>query len=250
MSDDRRVVMVTGGGTGIGFAVAERFLSAGDEVVIVGRRTQVLEQAATSLGGDVVIQTADVSERDQVVGAVGAVIDRFERLDVVVNNAGLIEGTLASMEIGEAEAAWDAVHDANLKGSFLMSIAAAGHLTRPGGRIINVGSIAAFTGGSRPGAIAYASAKSGLHGMTYGLARELSPEGITANVVAPGFIENTEFTGQWPEERVRSIVAEVPAGRAGSARDVAEACFYLASEAAAFVTGESLTVNGGWRFAG
>jgi 3-oxoacyl-[acyl-carrier protein] reductase len=121
-------------------------------------------------------------------------------------------------------------------------------LPRPGGRIINISSIAAFTGGSRPGAIGYAAAKAGLLGMTYALARELSPQGITVNAVAPGFIANTEFTGAWSEERIQSIVAQTPVGRAGDANDVAEAVLFLASPEASFITGEVLNVNGGWLF--
>ena len=129
-----------------------------------------------------------------------------------------------------------------------MAMAVAPHLPRPGGRIINVSSIAAFTGGSRPGAVAYAAAKAGLIGMTYALARELSPQGITVNAVAPGFVAGTEFTGQWSEERVRGIVAETPVGREGHPNDIAAAVRYLASPDASFVTGEVLNVNGGWLF--
>jgi 3-oxoacyl-[acyl-carrier protein] reductase len=139
------------------------------------------------------------------------------------------------------------VLDANLKGSFLMAHEAAPRLRSPGGRIVNIGSIAASTGGSRPGSIAYAAAKSGLHGMTYALARELAPRGITANVIAPGFIADTGFTGAWPAERVQGIVAQTPMGRAGTPQDIAGAVLWLASPAGSFVTGAVIPVNGGWR---
>lgn len=129
-----------------------------------------------------------------------------------------------------------------------MSVGVAPHLPRPGGRIINISSIAAFTGGSRPGTIGYAAAKSGLLGMTYALARELSPQGITVNAIAPGFIANTEFTGQWSKERVEGIIAQTPVGRAGQVSHVATAVLFLASPEASFITGEVLNVNGGWLF--
>ena len=129
-----------------------------------------------------------------------------------------------------------------------MAVAVAPRMTRPGGRIVNISSIAAFTGGSRAGSTAYAAAKAGVLGLTYGLARELSPQGITVNAIAPGFIANTGFTGEWSEERVRGIIAETPVGRGGHVNDVVAATLYLSSPEASFVTGEVLNVNGGWLF--
>jgi 3-oxoacyl-[acyl-carrier protein] reductase len=128
-----------------------------------------------------------------------------------------------------------------------MTHATAPLLASPGGRIINISSIGAQTGGSRPGGLAYAAAKSGLHGLTYALARELAPRGITANVVAPGFIAGTGFTAAWPEDRVASIVSETPLGRPGAPSDIAGAVLWLASPSSSFVTGAVIPVNGGWR---
>jgi 3-oxoacyl-[acyl-carrier protein] reductase len=243
-----RVVVITGGGTGVGYACAERFAKNGDRVVIMGRRESVLKEAAGQIGDTVDYQSADVSQRDQVEGAVENIANQYGQIDVLINNAGFVLGTLASMDIEEVEQAWDSVIDTNLKGSFLMAVAVSKHLPSPGGRIINISSIAAFTGGSRAGAIAYAAAKSGMHGMTYSLARELSPQGMTVNAIAPGFIAETEFTGGWPDSRIQEIVSETPAGRPGQASDIADAAFYLASQEASFVTGEILNVNGGWLF--
>ncbi len=243
-----RVVVITGGGSGIGRAIAAAFAREGARVVIVGRREARLREVAEDLGPAVGWQAADVSRREQVAEAVAAVVARFGRIDVLVNAAGFVRGITTDLPLDEAERIWDEELGTNLKGSFLMAVAAAPHLPRPGGRIINISSIAAFTGGSRPGALGYAAAKAGLHGLTYGLARELSPQGITVNAIAPGFIGETGFTGTWPEDRVRGTVEQTPVGRAGTADDVAAAALYLASPAASFVTGEVLNVNGGWLF--
>lgn len=243
-----RTVVVTGGGSGIGRAMAEAFARDGDRVVVLGRREEQLRATARALGPAAGWQRVDVSQRDSIAAGVAAIVDRFGRIDVLVNNAGFVLGITTQTPLAEAERLWDEVVDANLKGAFLMAMAAAPHLPRPGGRIINMSSIAAFTGGSRPGAAAYAAAKAGLIGLTYALARELSPQGITVNAIAPGFVAGTEFTGSWTEERVRGIVEETPVGRGGHPADIAAAVRYLASPEASFVSGEVLHVNGGWVF--
>ena len=247
--EEERVVIVTGGGSGIGKAIARKFASNQHQVVIMGRTEAKLQQAANEIGNNVAYQTVDVSQRESVVQAVQAVVEQFKRIDVLVNNAGLVQGIRTTMPLEEAEAAWDMEIDINLKGSFLMALAVAPYLPRPGGRILNMSSIAAFTGGSRPGAMGYAAAKAGTHGLTYGLARELSPQGITVNAIAPGLIAETEFFGDSATtERFQSTVDQTPMGRTGFPDDIATATYYLASPEASFVTGEILNVNGGWVF--
>lgn len=247
-TDTPRVIMITGGGSGIGRAAGAAFVGAGDRVVILGRHEDKLRAAAAAIGPAATWQQVDVSRRESIEAGIAAVMARLGRLDVLVNNAGFVRGITTDMPLADAERLWDEVVDTNLKGAFLMAVAAAAHLPRPGGRIVNISSIAAFSGGSRPGAVAYAAAKAGVIGMTYGLARELSPQGITVNAIAPGFVAGTEFTEAWSEERVRSIVAETPAGRGGRPDDIAAAILYLASPDASFVTGTVLHVNGGWLF--
>jgi 3-oxoacyl-[acyl-carrier protein] reductase len=243
MEGDRKQAVVTGGASGIGFGIARALIGTGYGVRLVGRTADRLRDAAERLGDGVSWRVADVGRRGDIAGA----LDGLDRVDVLVNAAGFIRGVALATPADEAEAAWDAVIAANLKGTFLMTHAVAPRLCSPGGRIVNISSIGAQTGGSRPGGLAYAAAKSGLHGLTYALARELAPRGITANVIAPGFVAGTGFTGSWPEERVSAIIAETPLGRAGTPDDIAGAVLWLASDAAAFVTGVVIPVNGGWR---
>jgi NAD(P)-dependent dehydrogenase (short-subunit alcohol dehydrogenase family) len=243
-----RVALITGGGTGIGRATAEKLAHQGYHAVILGRREQPLRETAEAIGASATWYPLDVSQRDQVAATVALVVERWGQIDVLVNAAGFAMGVRAGMPLEEAANNWGETLATNLTGAFLMAIALAPHLTRPGGRIISISSIAAYTGGQRGGSIDYAAAKAGLIGMTHGLARDLSREGITANVIVPGFIARTEFTGGWSDERIQSIVAETPVGRPGSAEDIAAAVAYLASPEASFVTGEVLHVNGGWRF--
>lgn len=240
-----RTVIITGGGSGIGRAAAEAFVRKGCRVGVIGRDEDKLRQVAEKLGPLATWHRADVSQRNQVLDAVKAIVEQFAKVDVLINNAGLMQAITTEMPLEEAEIHWDEVVGVNLKGSFLMAMATSPHLNRPGGRIINVSSISAFNGGNPIATMGYAAAKAGLHGLTHALARELSPQGITVNAIVPGFIAGTGVTGGWSEERVRSIVSDTPVGRPGQPEDVAAAALYLASPEASFVTGEVLNVTGG-----
>jgi len=170
-----------------------------------------------------------VGRHDQVAAVVEEIGKHFPHIDVLVNAAGFMRPIATATPLAEGERLWDEVLAANLKGSFLMSVALVPQLRRPGGRIINISYIGAFTGGSRAGGLAYA------------LARELSSQGITVNTVAPGFIQGTGFTGAWPQQLVQEIVSNLPVGRAGEPADIAEAVLFLASQKASFITGKSST---------
>jgi 3-oxoacyl-[acyl-carrier protein] reductase len=153
MSSQNRVAVISGGSTGIGRAIAETFAKNNDQVVIIGRRQDTLQATVQEIGTNCSWQQADVSQRHQVSEAVNAIIEKYGKIDALVNNAGFVLGETTDMPPDEAEQAWDHEIGTNLKGAFLMSMAVAPHLPRPGGRIINISSIAAFTGGSHWGLV-------------------------------------------------------------------------------------------------
>jgi 3-oxoacyl-[acyl-carrier protein] reductase len=228
--------------------MAEAFGRNAAQVVIMGRREDALREAAQAIGSQCSWQRADVSQREQVARAVHAIVRQFGKIDVLINNAGESRGITADMSLEQAEAVWDQELATNLKGAFLMALAVMPHLARPGGRIINISSDGALTGGPGLRTIGYVSAKAGLLGLTRALAREYSSQGITVNTIAPGFIADTGATARVPEGIVQSIAAQLPVGRPGHVNDVAAAALFLASPDAGFITGELLNVNGGRHF--
>jgi 3-oxoacyl-[acyl-carrier protein] reductase len=235
-----RQIVVTGGGTGIGRAVAEAFAARGDQVVIAGRRQEVLEQTAAQLGPLVRAVALDATDPVQVEAALGLLP---EHVDVLVNNAGgnTDIGAAAPAGLAALAAAWRANLDANVVSAVLVTAALRPRLVA-GGAVINVSSIAAHRGGSG----SYGAAKAAVEAWNLTLAQELGPDRITANVVAPGYIEATEFfRGAMTEQRRAGLVAQTATGRVGTPADIAGTVLFLASPAASHITGQVLHVNGG-----
>ncbi|MFI6738974.1 SDR family NAD(P)-dependent oxidoreductase [Nonomuraea sp. NPDC050451] len=233
-----RTTVVTGGGTGIGKAVAARFAAGGDRVVIIGRRADTLEQAAKEIGGTAL--PADLSEATEVERLRADLADRFGTIDVLVNNAGgNVETHGGSGGLAER---WTGNFRANVLTSVLPTEAFR-DLLNPSGRIVFISSIAALRGS---GGSSYGPMKAALHPYAFDLAAALGPRGITVNVVAPGFIEDTEFfSGTLDDERRATLVAQTHTGRAGTPRDIADTVHWLASPDAAHVTAQIIQVNGG-----
>lgn len=245
----QRVVVVTGGGSGMGKAIAEMFAQNNDQVFIIGRRKTKLQEVAKNKPTNIYPLQGDITKPDDVQRVLKAILKKHNTVDILVNCAGESGHVSDGLSLEKAFNTWNEVTNINLTGTFLMIYAFRPYLKRPGGRIINITSLAAFAGSSRQGGEVYAAAKAGVHGMTRTLVRQLGPEGITVNCVAPGFIVDTEFFGaNAPEERVKGAIANTPLGRIGHPNDVAPAVFYLTSDEASFVTGEILNVNGGQQF--
>ncbi|MFY1688096.1 SDR family NAD(P)-dependent oxidoreductase [Plantactinospora sp. WMMB782] len=240
-----RLAVVSGGATGIGAAVAEGLVSDGYDVIVVGRRAELLEQAATRIGkqlgrpGSVQAVPADLTDPAQLGRVVEAVAGRT--VDAVVNNAGgYLDGDSSTLD-GVA-ARWRANLDSNVLTAVLLTEALRPALRRPGGRVLLISSIAAQRGGGGP----YSAAKAALHGWGYHLAQELGPEQITVNVISPGYVVDTEFfDGRMTPEGHRRRIDATLVGRAGEPADIAAAVRYLVSPAAGYVTGQVLGVNGG-----
>ncbi|MFJ2863165.1 SDR family NAD(P)-dependent oxidoreductase [Kitasatospora sp. NPDC087314] len=250
MTQDRLAV-VSGGGTGIGRAIAARLAADGHRVVILGRRPEVLEQAREAIErtagpGRIVPLAADLTDPEAVEAAAGR-IAALGPVDVLVNNAGAIVTPPDGDGLAALARVWRRDLDANLLTAVLLTTALQGRLRRPGGRLVVISSAAAQRGGAGShSAGSYAAAKAALHGWAFGLARQLGPDGVTVNVLAPGYIEDTEIFGAgWSAEFHAGKVADTLVGRAGTPADVAEAVAYLASPAAGYLTGQVIGLNGG-----
>lgn len=247
--EEKRFAIITGGSSGIGLATAKKMLEKNINVTILSRTEPDFAGQSLKVEKNIQWIKADVSNRNDVELALEQILGKTKIIDILVNNAGSNGRITTKTPLEDAEKIWDSVTNVNLKGAFLMAVAIAPYLRKPGGRIINVSSIGAFTGGSNAGALAYAASKAGLLGLTRALARELSSEGITVNSVAPGFITSTNFfNGGLTEDMLKSYTEQIPAKRAGVPEDVASAICFLASSEASYINGEVLNINGGWLF--
>ena len=239
----RQVALVTGGTRGIGAAIAAWLAEHGARVVVSGRdadRVQSAVKTMEGLDGRVVGLVADAAKREDAERLVDTAKQEFGRLDVVVNNAGITRDALL---VRMKDDDWDHVMEVNLRGAFLMTRAATKVMMRQrSGRIINIASAAGAMGNA--GQVNYSAAKAGLIGLTKASARELAHWSILVNAVAPGLIE-TDMTAGIPEAARQAFLAQVPLGRIGTAREVAEVVGFLAGDGATYVTGQVFHVNGG-----
>ncbi len=232
--------LVTGASGGIGGAIASALHASGAIVGLSGTRTDALEALAGNLGDRTHILPANLSDRQAVDALVGDAETAMGGLDILVNNAGLTRDGLA---VRMKDEDWAIVQQVNLEAAFRLSRAALkGMMKQRYGRIIGITSVVGVTGNA--GQVNYAASKAGLIGMTKALAQEVAVRGITANCVAPGFIRSA-MTDQLNDKQREAILTTIPANRLGTGEEVASAVVYLASDEAAYVTGQTLHVNGG-----
>jgi len=240
MSLNGKVVLITGAGRGIGLGIAHCFVQQGASVVVTDLDAAMTQAAELELGKDAMGLVADAASQVAMRDAVNQVIGRYGKLDVLVNNAGITKDNLL-MRMSDDQ--WDDVLNINLKGSFTCTRSVIKHMMKKKfGRIINITSIVGITGNA--GQANYAASKSGLIGLTKSIAKEVASRGITANCVAPGWIE-TSMTDQLSTEVKNKFLSQIPTGKIGQSKDIANTVIFLASDEASYITGQTITVDGG-----
>ena len=237
-----RAAIVTGASRGIGRAIARRLAAAG-ATVVAGARADHADSVAREIeaaGGTAVGVTLDVTDSESVAGVARATLDRFGRIDVLVNNAGIVRDQLL---VRMKQSEWDAVVATNLTAAFICCQSVLRPMLKQrSGRIINIGSVVGQSG--NPGQANYAASKAGLIGFSRSLAQEVASRGITVNVVAPGMID-TDMTAALDQRARDALRARIPMGRLGAPEDVGAAVCFLASDEASYITGQVVSVNGG-----
>lgn len=249
---DNKVAIVTGAAMGIGAGIAERFMEAGAAVVVFDINAERANQMAQHLSrsGRALAIHGDVSREADVQNAVARTIQEFGALDVLVNNAGI---EVVGQVVDVTSADWDRQLGVNLKGVFLFCKYAIPHLRGRSGAIVNISSVHAFV--SYAGNAAYDASKAGMNGLTRALALDHGHEGIRVNAICPGYI-NTPMMDEWlaaqpdAEATLKQVLSFHPLGRIGTPRDIAEAALFLASDAASFISGANLVVDGAMSVAG
>jgi len=242
-----RVALVTGGARGIGRAEADALAQEGAVIAVADLNLDAAREAAASIRGfgvDADAFAVDVSDEGQCGEVVAAVMQRFGRLDILVNNAGVGMPYMGKPVLETTAEMWDRMIAVHMRGTFLMTRAAARPMMAAGwGRIVNTSSMN-YTGGGRPGVANYAAAKAGIAGFTRTTAKELGGSGITVNAIAPGYVE-TDLIRNYPERLKRVMIDQNPIGRLGRPEEVGAAVAFLCSTKAAFINGALIQIDGG-----
>ncbi len=238
-----RVVFVTGSTRGIGKEVAKAFAKEGAIAIILGRNVESADKVSAEIiqqGGRAESFFCDVTNLQNVQKIVNKVLDKHKRVDILINNAGITKDNLL---LRMSENDWNEVMNINLRGVFnCTKIITKIMLRAKEGRIINISSIVGITGNA--GQANYAASKAGIIGFTKSVAREIASRGITVNAIAPGYIQ-TDMTAQLNEKARQELLKNIPLGKLGSAKNIADTCLFLASEEASYITGQTLVVDGG-----
>ncbi len=237
-----KVAVVTGSGRGIGFEIGRKMLEQGAKLVIADISQELVDGACAKLKdtGEALGVKCDVTSPEQVGDLIDKTVEHFGTIDILVNNAGITRDTLL---LRMKEEDWDMVLRVNLKGAFLATQAAAKAMIKKRfGRIINISSVVGLMGNA--GQANYSASKAGLVGLTKTCAKELAGRGVTVNAIAPGYIE-TEMTRDLPEKAIQAFLEQIPLKRSGQPEDIANAAIFLASDLAAYITGQVIQVDGG-----
>ena len=240
---NKKIAIVTGASQGIGKIIAYEFAKSGAHVVCISRNNKALDVIVNKIiknGGSASCFSCDVTEPETFKQVVLMIIEKFKKIDILINNAGVTSDSLL-MRMSNDQ--WDKVININLKGAFNCTKMVMRYMMKNKfGRIINITSIVGLTGNA--GQANYAASKAGLIGMTKSIAKEVASRGITANCIAPGWIE-TAMTNALTEDVKNQFLSQIPLGRIGSAKEIANTAVFLASDEAGYITGQTITVDGG-----